>query len=62
MDKKKLLKERDSTTSKETKILVLTYSQSPPKFIKVVCKQWNILSINKWFFSFRVFFHNIHES
>ena len=47
MDWKKLLKERHNTTSKERKILlVLTYSGSLPNISKVVCKYWNILSIN----------------
>ena len=47
MHKKELLKERDNTTSKETKIpLVLTYCQSLPNISKVVR---NILSINKAF-------------
>ena len=36
MDRNKLLKERDNTTSKETKILlVLTYNQSLPNISKV---------------------------
>ena len=48
MDRKELLKERDKTTSKETKIpLVLTYSRSLTNINTVVRKYWNILSINK---------------
>ena len=47
MHKKELLKERDNTTSKETKIpQILTYCQSLPNISKVVR---NILSINKAF-------------
>ena len=39
MDRKELLKERDKTTAKETKIpLVSTYSWSLPNIGKVVCK------------------------
>ena len=50
MDRKKLLKERDNTTSNETKIpLVLTYNRSLTNIRKVVRKHWNILSINKSF-------------
>ena len=50
MDRKVLLKERDNTTSKETKIpLILTDSQCLPNISKVVHKHWNILSINKDF-------------
>ena len=50
VDRKELLKERDKTTSKETKIpLVLTYSRSLTNINKVVRKYWNILSINKAF-------------
>ena len=47
MNRKELLKERDSTTSKETIIpLVLTFSRSLPNISKVVRKDWNFLSIN----------------
>ena len=50
MDRKKLLKERDNTTSNETKIpLVLTYNRSLTNIRKVVRKHWNISSINKSF-------------
>ena len=50
MGRKELLKERDSTTSKETKIpVVLTYSQSLLYISKVFHKHWNILHINKAF-------------
>ena len=50
MDRKELLKEKESTTSKETKIpLGLTYSPSLPNISKVVRKHWNILSISKAF-------------
>ena len=50
MDKKEFLKERDYTTSKETKIpLVLTYNQSLPNISKVTCKHESVLSINKSF-------------
>ena len=50
MDWKELLKERDSTTSKETKIpLVLTNSRSLPNISKVGRKNWNNLSVNKAF-------------
>ena len=56
MDRKKNLKERDITTSKESKTsLVLTYNQSLPNIRKVFCKHWNISSINK---SFKVNFRN----
>ena len=56
MDRKELLKERDNTTSKETKIpLVLTHSRSLPNISKVFCNHWNILSINK---AFKEFFQN----
>ena len=48
MGRNELLKERDNTTSKETKIpLVLTYSRSLPNISKVVRKHWNSLSINE---------------
>ena len=48
MDRKELLKKRDNTTSKETKIpLVLTYSWSLPNISKVVHKHCNILSVTK---------------
>ena len=56
MDRKELLKERDNTTSKETKIpLVLTHSWSLPSISKVFCNHWNILYINK---AFKEFFQN----
>ena len=46
---KELLKERDSTTSIETKLpLTLTNSQSLPKISKVTSKHWNTLSTNRW--------------
>ena len=47
IDGKELLKERDSTTLKETRIsLVLTRL---PNISKVVRKHWNILSIKRFF-------------
>ena len=50
MDRKELEKERDNTTSKETKILlVLTFSRSLPNMSNVVHNHWKIFSINKAF-------------
>ena len=50
IDKKEFLKERDNTTSTETKIpLVLTYIRSLPIITNVVRKHCNILSIGKVF-------------
>ena len=47
---KELLNERDSTTSKETKIpLVLSYSRLLRNSSKVFRKYWSILAINKAF-------------
>ena len=48
MDKKELLTERDTTTSKETNVpLMLTYNWSLPNLSRVVGKLWKFLSINK---------------
>ena len=50
MDRKELLKARDSTILKEIKIsLVLTCNWSLPNISKVVRKHWNILSISRGF-------------
>ena len=50
IDWKELLKERDNTTSKETKIpRVLKKNRSLPNISKVVRKHWNFLSMNKSF-------------
>ena len=50
MDRNKLLKARDKTTSKETKItLVLTCSWSLLNINKVVRKHWIIFFVNKAF-------------
>ena len=56
MDRKELLKERDNTISKETKIpSVLTCSMSLQNISKVFCKHQNNLSIDK---AFKVIFQN----
>ena len=48
MDRKEILKEKNNTTSKETKIpLALTYNRRLSNISKVICKHWNILAINK---------------
>ena len=48
MDKKELLTERDTATSKETNFpLMLTYNWSLPNLSRVVGKLWKFLSVNK---------------
>ena len=50
INRKELLKKRDTATSKETKIpLASTYNQSLTNISKVFRKYWNILSVNKSF-------------